>query len=35
VVEKEIVITLSNAEALVLFEFLSRFSNQEKLEIQD
>jgi len=28
-------ITLTKDEALVLFDFLSRFSNQEKLSIQD
>ncbi|MFN7140772.1 MAG: hypothetical protein ACK4UN_15655 [Limisphaerales bacterium] len=33
--EEEVVIPLSRAQALVLFEFLSRFSNDEKLEIQD
>ena len=28
-------LTLSKDEALVLFEFLSRFSDEEKLEIKD
>jgi len=31
----KVVIELSAAHALVLFEFLSRFSNDDKLEIQD
>ena len=33
--EEEVVITLPRAQALVLFEFLSRFSDDKKLEIQD
>jgi hypothetical protein len=28
-------ISLSNAEALVLFDFLSRFASQDKFDIQD
>ena len=31
----KVVIELSRAHALVLFEFLSRFSDDDKLEIQD
>ena len=31
----EYVLSLTNAEALVLFEFVSRFSNTDVLEIQD
>lgn len=33
--EKRIRIDLNNEEAIVLFEFLSRFSDEEKLEIVD
>jgi hypothetical protein len=33
--EEEVVITLPRAQALVLFEFLSRFSDDHKLEIKD
>ena len=33
--DEKVVIELSSAHALVLFEFLSRFSNDHKLEIQD
>jgi hypothetical protein len=33
--ENEIKIELSNSEALVLFELVSRFSDDEKLEIKD
>ena len=32
---EKVVITLSRAHALVFFEFLSRFSNDQKLEIQN
>lgn len=32
---EKVVIELSCADALVLFEFLSRFSNDDKLEIKD
>ncbi|CAN5733061.1 hypothetical protein BH20ACI4_BH20ACI4_07650 [soil metagenome] len=32
---KEIQIGLSNNEAIVLFEFLSRFSDKETLKIED
>ncbi len=33
--EEKVTIELSSSEALVLFEFVSRFSNDEKLEIVD
>jgi hypothetical protein len=33
--DKKVVIELSSAYALVLFEFLSRFSDEDKLEIKD
>ena len=33
--EEKVTIELSRSEALVLFEFVSRFSNDEKLEIVD
>jgi hypothetical protein len=33
--EEKVTIELSPSEALVLFEFVSRFSNDEKLEIVD
>ncbi len=33
--EEKVTIELSSAEALVLFEFLSRFSDENKLEIED
>ncbi len=33
--EEKIIIELSSAEAIVLFEFLSRFSDKDNLEIQD
>jgi len=33
--EGKLVIELPKAQALVLFEFLSRFSNDNRLEIQD
>lgn len=33
--EEKIQINLSKDEAIVLFEFLSRFSDKEKLEITD
>ncbi len=33
--EEDVVITLPRTQALVLFEFLSRFSDDKKLEIQD
>lgn len=33
--EDQVSVSLSNAEALVLFEFLSRFSDAEKLTIED
>lgn len=32
---EKIQISLSNNEAIVLFEFLSRFSNKESLRIED
>ena len=32
---EDVTITLSRAQALVLFEFLSRFSDDRKLEVQD
>jgi len=32
---KQIVLTFSNAEALVLFEFLSRFSECDRLSVED
>jgi hypothetical protein len=32
---EKVKIELSNAEAIILFEFLSRFRNKEKLEIVD
>jgi hypothetical protein len=33
--DEDISIKLSKAEALVLFEFLSRYSNEDKLIIED
>ena len=33
--DEKVAIKLTKSEALVLFEFLSRFSNHDKLEIQD
>jgi len=33
--EGKTIIELSPAEALVLFEFLTRFSNEDRLEIKD
>lgn len=33
--EEKIVVELGKAEAIVLFEFLSRFSNKERLDIED
>jgi hypothetical protein len=33
--EEKVKIELSHSEALVLFEFVSRFTNEEKLEIVD
>ena len=33
--EEKVTIELSSAEALVFFEFLSRFSNDDQLEIED
>lgn len=33
--EEKIAIELTPAEALVLYEFLTRFSNKDKLEIED
>ena len=33
--DEDVVIELSRAHALVLFEFLSRFSDDNKLEIRD
>ena len=33
--KEEIQINLSKDEAIILFEFLSRFSNEEILEIED
>lgn len=33
--EEEIVLPLSHAEALVLFEFVSRYSDNDRLEIID
>ena len=33
--KEEIQINLSRDEAVILFEFLSRFSNEEVLEIED
>ena len=32
---QKLIVELSNSEALILFEFLSRFRNNEKLEILD